>query len=62
MVQSEALAPQQDVLPAIAKAPPHRGDLPQTGWQQTIVWPPAAIRTELRSAPIAWHARRWLTP
>src|SRR5215472_9526400 len=43
VVQSEALAPQQDVQSAIAKAPPHRGDLPQTGSQQTIVWPPAAI-------------------
>jgi hypothetical protein len=42
-VQSEALAPQQDVQSAIAKAAPHRGDLAQTGSQQIIVWPPAAI-------------------
>src|SRR6516165_11599596 len=43
MVQSEALSLQQDVQAAIAKPASHRGDLAQTGSQQTILRPPAAI-------------------
>jgi hypothetical protein len=43
MVQSEAFALQQDVQTAIAKAPPHHGDLAQADPYGHIVRPPVAI-------------------
>jgi hypothetical protein len=43
VVQRDALALPQNVQPAIAKPPPDCGNLAQTGSNDTIVRPPAAV-------------------
>ena len=50
-----AFAPQQDVQPAVAKAPPQSSDLAETGSNETILGPPAAIadRTAIRTDRLA---------
>src|SRR5205814_9448389 len=57
VIQHDALAPQQDVQPPIAKAPPHSGDLAQPGANDAVISSPAAVADRT-----AVHADRLACP
>jgi len=61
VVQRDAFALQQDVQSVVTEAPPDGGDLAQTGSQEAVLRPLAAIADRARVRAVIWHARRWLT-
>jgi hypothetical protein len=62
VVQRDALAPQQDMQPALAEAPSDSGNLALSGPDETIVRPPAAIADRAAIHPDRLACPPLLTP